>query len=110
MEQPWDTATRTWRDVDLPRYNRPELNEQSPESALPMTANPAPGKRALVTGGTGFVGSHVVRALIAAGHSVRVLHRASSKLDALADLTYETALGDITDADSLRRACEGISL
>lgn len=73
-----------------------------------MTANPAPGKRALVTGGTGFVGSHVVRALTAAGHSVRVLHRAASKLDALADLTYESALGDITDADSLRRACEGI--
>ncbi len=63
--------------------------------------------KALVTGATGFVGAHVVRALIEDGHSVRALHRSSSKLDALAGLSYESALGDVTDLDALRAACEG---
>lgn len=63
--------------------------------------------KALVTGGTGFVGSHIARALVETGHEVRVLHRATSKLDALAGLSFESALGDLTDADSLRAACEG---
>ena len=44
--------------------------------------------KALVTGATGFVGSHVVRTLIAEGHTARALHRPSSKLDALRD-THE---------------------
>ena len=63
--------------------------------------------KALVTGGTGFVGSHIVRALAEAGHTARVLHRTSSRLDALAGLEYEPALGDILDADALRAACAG---
>ncbi len=63
--------------------------------------------KALVTGATGFVGAHVVRALLADGHSVRALHRRSSRLDALAGLSYESALGDVTDLDSLRAASEG---
>lgn len=63
--------------------------------------------KALVTGGTGFVGSHLVQTLVEAGHSARVLHRASSKLDALAGLTYESVVGDLTDADALRAACAG---
>ena len=44
--------------------------------------------KALVTGGTGFVGSHVARALVADGHEVRVLHRASSKLTALDGVVF----------------------
>lgn len=64
--------------------------------------------KALVTGGTGFVGSHVVRELTEQGHSVRVLHRSSSRLDALAGLAYESAIGDITDEKSLHAASEGI--
>lgn len=67
--------------------------------------------KALVTGGTGFVGSHVVRTLVEAGHEVRVLHRASSRLDALAGVPFESALGDIGDPDgaaSLARACAGV--
>ncbi len=63
--------------------------------------------KALVTGATGFVGSHVVRTLIAEGHTARALHRPSSKLDALAGLEYESALGDVTDLDALRAACDG---
>jgi dihydroflavonol-4-reductase len=63
--------------------------------------------KALVTGGTGFVGSHVVRELTAQGWAVRVLHRESSKRDALDGLTFESALGGLGDLDALRRACEG---
>jgi dihydroflavonol-4-reductase len=64
--------------------------------------------QALVTGGTGFVGSHLVRALNEAGHAVRVLHRTTSKLDALIGLTYESAIGDVTDYKALCAACEGV--
>ncbi|MBZ0299143.1 MAG: NAD-dependent epimerase/dehydratase family protein [Anaerolineae bacterium] len=63
--------------------------------------------KALVTGGTGFVGSHVVRTLLDGGHTVRVLHRTTSKLDALAGLTYESALGDVLEEEALRAACTG---
>lgn len=63
--------------------------------------------KALVTGATGFVGSHVVRALSEAGHEARALHRSSSRLDGLAGLSYETALGDVTDLDALRAASVG---
>ncbi|GAB4526888.1 MAG: NAD-dependent epimerase/dehydratase family protein [Anaerolineae bacterium] len=63
--------------------------------------------KALVTGGTGFVGSHIVRALLAAGHSVRVLHRTTSKLDALTGLQFESAMGDLDDLDALKAACDG---
>lgn len=62
--------------------------------------------QACVTGGTGFVGSHIVRVLLEDGHSVHVLHRQSSKLDALEGLDYETAIGDITDYDSMVVAFE----
>lgn len=63
--------------------------------------------KSLVTGATGFVGSAVVRALLAEGHSVRVLARPSSDRRNLADLPVEVAEGSLTDAASLRRAVEG---
>lgn len=63
--------------------------------------------KALITGGTGFVGSHVARALTQAGHTVRVLHRASSKLTALDGVPFESAPGDLLDTGALHAACEG---
>src|SRR5258708_33551317 len=62
---------------------------------------------ALVTGGTGFVGSHVVRALLEAGHAARVLRRASSPLDLLKGLPVEYAIGDVMDTISLDQAMRG---
>ena len=62
----------------------------------------------LVTGSTGFVGSHVARQLIAAGHSVRVLVRPSSDLRALEGLVVERVEGDVRDVVSLDRAMKGV--
>ena len=63
----------------------------------------------LVTGGTGFVGTHVIRALLARGDRVRALVRPSSRRDNLADVEVELAEGDLTDRASLARAMRGVS-
>ena len=62
----------------------------------------------LVTGGTGFVGAHVVRALLARGRSVRCLVRASSRRTNLEGLPVEIITGDVTDPASLSAAMAGI--
>lgn len=61
----------------------------------------------LVTGATGFVGSAVVRALLAADRPVRVLVRETSNRRNLDGLEVEVAIGDLTDTASLRRAVTG---
>lgn len=62
----------------------------------------------LVTGGTGFVGTHVARALLAEGRTVRCLARPGSRRDNLEGLDVEIVEGDLTDAASLARAAAGI--
>jgi dihydroflavonol-4-reductase len=62
----------------------------------------------LVTGATGFVGSHVARQLVDAGHRVRVLVRRGSNLQLIEGLPLERAEGDLRDAASLERALEGV--
>jgi dihydroflavonol-4-reductase len=63
--------------------------------------------RALVTGGTGFVGSAVVRELLAAGAEVRALARATSPLDNLAGLPVEVVRAGLDDRASLVQAARG---
>ena len=62
----------------------------------------------LVTGATGFLGSHVARQLVTTGHSVRVLVRSTSNLQALDGLNAERVVGDLQDMMSLDRAMKGV--
>jgi dihydroflavonol-4-reductase len=66
--------------------------------------------RALVTGATGCVGANIVEALLARGYDVRALRRTTSKLDALAGLDPEYAVGDVLDEASLSAAMAGCDL
>jgi len=63
--------------------------------------------RVLVTGATGFVGSHVARQLVERGDSVKVLVRRTSRIDNLSALDCEPVYGDLQDADSLVQAAKG---
>jgi dihydroflavonol-4-reductase len=63
--------------------------------------------KALVTGGTGFVGGAVVRELLRRGHEVKVLARATSKTGPLERLGVKIAWGDILDGASITHALEG---
>jgi nucleoside-diphosphate-sugar epimerase len=64
----------------------------------------------LVTGGTGFLGSHLVTRLVQEGHEVRVLARKMSRLDHLPKKGIQVVFGDLRDAESLCRAMQGIEV
>lgn len=63
--------------------------------------------RVCITGGTGFIGSHIARLLDREGYTLRVLHRASSDLRALDGVRYESVVGDVLDVESLHTAFAG---
>jgi len=61
----------------------------------------------LVIGANGFLGSHVTRQLVAAGHDVRVMVRDGANTVGIDDLVVERYVGDIWDNDTLRSAMTG---
>ncbi len=67
-------------------------------------------QHALVTGGAGFIGSHVVRRLLAEGIRVRCLVLPSDPAPALRGLDVEIVTGDITDPVSVRSALDGVDM
>src|SRR4051794_10491675 len=62
----------------------------------------------LVTGATGLTGSHVARAVVARGDSVRVTAPAHAPLDAIDDLDVEVVAADVTDRRDMRKALRGV--
>ena len=72
-------------------------------------------KKVLITGGAGFVGSHLADALIARGHEVRVLDNLSQQVHGSATPSYvdqdvEFMLGDVRDAERVAKAIEGVEV
>jgi len=78
------------------------------------------GEKVLVTGGAGFIGSHLVDALLAQGHQVRVFDNLESQVHGpLAEQgrwpdyctpEAEYILGDVRDRDALQRAMTGVDV
>lgn len=73
-----------------------------------MAANKDTPPLVLVTGGAGFIGSHLTEALLAAGYSVRVLDNLSSGYRDYVPSAAEFMLGDICDLETCRKAAAGV--
>ncbi len=75
------------------------------------------GNHVLITGGAGFIGSHLADALLARGHRVRALdnlspqvHGLEEKRPAYLDPEVELVTGDVRDPGAVRRALDGIDV
>lgn len=66
--------------------------------------------RALVTGGTGFVGSHLIDRLLAKGYDVRAIVRPTSNLQWLTDPRIELFSSSLLDADKLLEAMKDVDM
>ena len=65
--------------------------------------------KTLITGATGFLGSHLARALAERGDELTVLARRSANLALLEGIEFERVTGDVTDRRAVRRAIDGAS-
>jgi len=64
--------------------------------------------RVLITGATGFIGRAVADAAARRGMDLRLLIRSDKYIDQVKHLRFERVDGDLTEPESLRRACEGV--
>ena len=63
--------------------------------------------KVFITGATGFVGSHVARALADQGADLRLLVRSTSRMDNIADLQADRVTGDLREPESLKKSMSG---
>jgi len=61
-----------------------------------------------IIGATGMIGHHTAKAVLERGHELYVIHRASSNLTKIADLSYQSAIADLDDAQSLAAALKQV--
>ena len=66
-----------------------------------------PSHAVFVTGGSGYVGRNILRALVQAGHRVTALARSSASAEVIANLGAEPVLGDLSDVEALRKGMSG---
>lgn len=64
--------------------------------------------KVLITGATGFIGSHLAELLHAQGHELKALTRATSDIRYIRSLPIEYTSGSLSDPESLRGAVEGV--
>jgi len=79
------------------------------EKSAPVTAS---GKLALVTGGAGFIGSHITERLLAEGYRVRILDNFSTgKRENIPESPLvEVISGDVADFETVRKAMENVAI
>jgi dihydroflavonol-4-reductase len=75
--------------------------------AEPRSALPSCLMTTLVTGASGFIGSHLTRLLVQHGHQVRAFVRPTSRVDALQGLSIDVVRGDLRDRAALDAAIRG---
>jgi dihydroflavonol-4-reductase len=66
--------------------------------------------KACVTGATGFVGAHVVRALAERGDDVRVVYRNADRLKALSGVRFSRTKADVLDYQAMKRALRDVEV
>ena len=105
-------ASKSWGEVlgiaQATMLRRPAAAKAAPNCAWRgKPIDPAGSDVCLLTGASGFIGSHVAQQLVSEGHQVRCLVRSSSNTKFLETLGIELATGDLTDRASLKQAMTG---
>src|SRR3954452_3622763 len=103
-------ASKNWavvRDIATATLRRRPVDDGPALDEAPLrgkSVDPSRDHVCLVTGATGFIGSHLAQRLVREGNHVRCLVRANSDTSLLDNLDVEIATGDLTRARSLRRS------
>ena len=86
------------------------MTEPHPTDTPPQTGTSETGRRALVTGATGYIGGLLVPRLLDEGYVVRVLTRSADKLPSEWEDRVEVSEGDATERADLETALAGVDL